>query len=152
MAGWFGIQALQTDELWSPSRAACSGVGESGSILQVALNWQPHIMQKSFISHRLSGQTKWIHSGFLQPVMPGTWCHQHRRRRACWGLQTRNPETRASLVQCESLWPCLTKRIVKITDWQCGSRAGADAWRLLYCERQWWEAPTYGLHNSAFIA
>lgn len=123
MADWLGSQALQTDELWSPSRTACSGVGETGSVLQVALNWQPHIMRKSFISHRLSGLTKWIHSGFLQPVMPGTLCHQHRQRRACWELQTRDPETWASLANAQSLWPGLTKRTVKITDWHCGSHA-----------------------------
>lgn len=44
-------------------------------------------------------------------------------------LGTANKESRDTDLpgQCESLWPCLTKRIVKITDWQCGSHADADA-------------------------
>lgn len=151
MADWFGSQALQTDELWSPSRAACSGVGESGSILQVALNWQPHIMQKSFIS-----QTVWankMNSLWLPPACDARNIVSSAQMEKSL-LGTANKESRDTDLpgQCESLWPCLTKRIVKITDWQCGSHADADAWRLLYCERQWWEAPTYELHYSAFIA
>lgn len=138
MADWFGSQALQTDELWLPSRAACSGAGESGSILQVALNWQPHIMQKRFISHRLSGQTKWIHFGFIQPVMPETLCHQHTWRRACWGLQTRNSKTRASLANVESLRPCLTKLTVcqdhRLAVWKpcrCRGLAATLLWKAM---------------------
>lgn len=78
MTGWFDSQALQAAELRPPFKGSLLRGGGDGSVLQVAPNCQPHIMQKHFIIHRMSGVTKWIHSGSSSLGCQGTLCHQHR--------------------------------------------------------------------------